>query len=79
MENSVYQCGGGVILSGEKPQPVSYPIYKHGDASRNRPYTKRPSAADWAGKIPGIPRRRKLITKTKQTQSELSNQLQIKP
>ncbi|MDR0472105.1 MAG: hypothetical protein LBH43_00275 [Treponema sp.] len=79
VKNSVCPRGGAVILSGEKPQPASYSIYKPAVASRSRPYTERPSVADRAGKIPGTPRRRKLITKTQQTQSGLSNQLQIKP
>ncbi|MDR0474250.1 MAG: hypothetical protein LBH43_11340 [Treponema sp.] len=34
MQKSVYQCGGGVILSGDKPWPASYSIYKPAAASR---------------------------------------------
>ncbi|MDR0472784.1 MAG: hypothetical protein LBH43_03805 [Treponema sp.] len=34
MEKSVYQYGGVVILSGDKPRSASYSIYKPAAASR---------------------------------------------
>ncbi|MDR0475905.1 MAG: hypothetical protein LBH43_19845, partial [Treponema sp.] len=47
----VYPHGRAVNLSGDKPRPASYSIHKHGDASRSRPYTKRPCAWGLGGSI----------------------------
>ncbi|MDR0472213.1 MAG: hypothetical protein LBH43_00840 [Treponema sp.] len=34
MEKRVYQYGGAVNLSGDKPRPASYPVYKPAAVSR---------------------------------------------
>ncbi|MDR0472623.1 MAG: hypothetical protein LBH43_02975 [Treponema sp.] len=49
MEKSICPRGGAVILTGKKPLPASYSIYKPAAASRvPTVYGERPSGAAWA-------------------------------